>query len=243
MIATLLMLLAASADDAAHYDTHLTRAVAACEAIDPDAYQSGLWLNPDGYSSFYERSSCYQRRAVEFRQPALCEQVEERWSLFSSSWGISQENCEKLVAEKVANDREELLHIKARYQAGRVQLESVKVARNGNGRDYDFLPAFSGEHSGEYHLVFEVIDDGRVYRVLERSGHVAGDSNLRLYLPVVDLRSRYPAFEPGKPVRLRATMMLSVGMQKTNGWVTPTMLREVFPPGQRQQQLEAEVSF
>jgi hypothetical protein len=69
------------------YDTARTAAVSKCEAINPSEHQSGLLFNPDGYRSYYVRSECLQRTAVQFRDDTLCARVRQRRSLFSSSWG------------------------------------------------------------------------------------------------------------------------------------------------------------
>ena len=61
-----------------------------CQAIDPADYQSGLFFNPDGYRSYYVRSECFQKTAVQFRDEALCAEVRQRVSLLSSSWGYSR---------------------------------------------------------------------------------------------------------------------------------------------------------
>ena len=70
-----------------------------CQAIDPADYQSGLFFNPDGYRSYYVRSECFQKTAVQFRDEALCAEVRQRVSLLSSSWGYSRTRCRELVAQ------------------------------------------------------------------------------------------------------------------------------------------------
>jgi len=70
----------------------------------PAAYQSGLLFNPVGYRSYYLRSECFQRIAIEFRDQKLCDLVKPRHSLFSSSWGYSKAQCGKLVHEGLAAD-------------------------------------------------------------------------------------------------------------------------------------------
>src|SRR5215813_13557750 len=83
-------LLGAPAASAAGYEELRTGAVAACRAIEPAESQSGLLFNPDGYRSYYVRSECLQRAAVEFRDESLCAEVKQRRAWFSSSWGISR---------------------------------------------------------------------------------------------------------------------------------------------------------
>ncbi len=87
IMAVPIVLALATAAFGASYDEQRLAAVAACEAIDPRDYQSGLLFNPDGYRSYFVRSECFQRVAREFRDSSLCEQVRQRRSLFVSSWG------------------------------------------------------------------------------------------------------------------------------------------------------------
>lgn len=56
-----------------------------CQAIDPADYQSGLFFNPDGYRSYYVRSECFQKTAVQFRDDALCADVRQWVSLLSDA--------------------------------------------------------------------------------------------------------------------------------------------------------------
>ncbi|HVR14951.1 MAG TPA: hypothetical protein VMS25_01230 [Candidatus Limnocylindrales bacterium] len=121
-----------------------------CQAIDPADYQSGLFFNPDGYRSYYVRSECFQKTAVQFRDEALCAEVRQRVSLLSSSWGYSRTRCRELVAQGVASDRKTLDEIKRLYIKGAVTLRDFRVERNGNGRDFDIIPSFAGDYAHGY---------------------------------------------------------------------------------------------
>src|SRR5678810_955265 len=103
---------------ASDYADMRSRAVQACTAIDPSQSQSGLVFNPDGYRSYYVRSKCFQEAAIEFRDSTLCDQVTERRSLLSSSWGYTAARCRQLVAEGTAADRASLEATKTAYLAG-----------------------------------------------------------------------------------------------------------------------------
>ena len=134
----------------ASYDELKAAAVKTCQGVDPAEYQSGLLFNPDGYRSYYVRSECFQRIAVQFRDQTLCSRVKRRNSLFSSSWGYSSANCLKLVAEGEAADRKIVEEIKRRYAQGVMRLQDFRVEQNGNGRDFDIIPVFSGEFAHGY---------------------------------------------------------------------------------------------
>ena len=136
----------------ATYDELRAAAVKACQAIDPSQSRSGLFGNPDGYRSYYVQSECFQRAAVEFRDPALCSLVKRRLSFFSSSWGYSPPNCLKLVAEGVAADRAAIEDIKRKYLQAPVRLHDFRLERNGNGRDFDIIPVFGARLRLRLHL-------------------------------------------------------------------------------------------
>ena len=127
-----------------NYDELKAAAMQRCAAIDAAAYQSGSLFNPNGYRSFYLRSQCFQQAAVEFRDDKLCAEVNERRSLGFSSWGYSSTQCRKLVGEGIAEDRKVLAAIKHQYQHGALWLREFYIERNGNSRDYDFIPYFAG---------------------------------------------------------------------------------------------------
>ena len=142
---------------AADYSQLRATAIKKCEAIAPAEYQSGLFFNPDGYRSYYVRSECFQRTAVQFRDDTLCSNVKRRYSILSSSWGYSQENCRKLVAEGIAADRDSLEKVKREYRLNPVRLRDFRVERNGNGHDFDIIPSFTGSYGHGYVLRLEVL--------------------------------------------------------------------------------------
>jgi hypothetical protein len=135
---------------ASDYDEQRARALKECAAIDPSASQSGLIGNPEGYRSFYVRSECLQNAAVRFRDLKLCEQVKERRSLLSSSWGYSPRHCRELVTTGIAADRQALERMKREYLAGAMRLRDFLIKQNGNGRDFDVIPTFDGQKSDSH---------------------------------------------------------------------------------------------
>lgn len=221
-------------------------AVRRCEAIDPKEYQSGLLFNPDGHRSFYERSACFQRAAVLFRDPALCAQVKERRSLFSSSWGYSAKRCRELVAEGIAADREALEEMRGRYAKGAVRLRDFRLERNGNGRDFDIIPVFDPGYAHGYWLRFEIIDtedrDGAV--VLDASGfHLDGKNNIRIFVRQEDIRKRFVQFELDRIYRVRGTLTLDVGYGGQSGMRSDAFIERVFPAMERSRFVEKDVRF
>jgi hypothetical protein len=228
------------------YDELRSAAVKRCEAIDPSKHQSGLIFNPDGYRSFYVRSACFQDTAVTFRDESLCVQVKQRRSLFSSSWGYASKRCRQLVTEGMAADRKALEEQKSRYMKGAVRLRDFRIERNGNGRDFDIIPAFNTGYAHGYTLRFEIISapatTGSV--LLDTSGfYLDGNNNIRIFVRQSDIRRRFPHFELGHPYRVRATLILNVGNGGQGGRWSDAFIERVFPAAGRSTFLVKEVTF
>lgn len=217
-----------------------------CEAIDPAEYQSGLLFNPDGHRSFYARSVCFQNAAVKFRDAALCAQVKERWSLFSSSWGYSTKHCRELVAAGMAADRKSLEETKGHYKKGAVRLRDFRVVRNGNGSDFDIIPSLEPGYAHGYMLRFELIDaEGAGGGVLFASSgfHLKGGDNIWIFVRQADIRQRFPRFELQRTYRMRATLVLSIGFGGQGGMLSDAFIERVFPATERTQTLVKEIAF
>jgi hypothetical protein len=218
----------------ASYDEMHSAAVARCEAIDPSASQSGLLFNPDGYRSYYLRSECLQKTAVEFRDESLCRQVKQRWSLFSSSWGYSPGRCRDLVRGGIAEDEQALRTIKADYLRGPVALRDFRVDMNGNGRDFDIIPAFAGTYAHGYILTFEILRDGEPPVLFYSSGHhVDGQSNVNLYVRQSEIRERFPALALNHPYTVRGTVTLDVGNGTSPAHWSDAFVERIFPRRER----------
>jgi hypothetical protein len=220
-----------------------TAAVKRCEAIDPAEYQSGLALNPDGYRSFYVRSQCLQRAAVMFRDEPLCARVRERWSLLSSSWGYTSRHCRQLVAKGAAADRKALEEMKGRYLKGAVQLRDFRVERNGNGRDFDLIPAFDAGYAHGYTLRYEIVDAGGDVLIHSSGFYLGGNDNIRVFIRQADIRQRFPRFELERPYRLRGTLVLDVGNGGPVGMWSDPFIEGVFPVAERSKVLVKDVTF
>ncbi len=227
------------------YGDARSKAVKSCEATDPSQSESGLLFNPDGYRSYYVRSKCFQEAAVLFRDAALCEQVKERRSLVSSSWGYSPSRCRQLVTEGVAADRAALEGVKRGYVGGAIKLRDFRVERNGNGRDVDIIPAFIGTYAHGYTLTFELLPNPSAeFILLHTSGyHLDEKSNLRIYIPQTDIRQRFPAFSLNHPYSVRATVTLDVGYGGQSGYWSPAFIDGVFPARERSQSITRQAMF
>jgi len=222
-----------------------SRAVKACEAISPSESQSGLYFNPDGYRSYYVRSKCFQEAAVQFRDATLCDQVKRRWSLLSSSWGYAAERCRQLVAAGTATDRAELERMKASYASGGVKLRDFRVERNGNGRDFDIIPAFTGTYAHGYTLTFEILPAPPAPPLLlHTSGyHLDEKANLRIYVAQADIKQRFADFSLNRAYTVRATVTLDVGYGGQAGYWSPVFIEGVFPARERSHSVTRPVIF
>lgn len=124
-----------------------------CQTIDEKAYSTGMIFNPKGQVTMFERSRCFQELAAEERDPSLCDKVVERKSWFFDGSAISEKSCLERVAQRIEKDRQDfaskdfsLLH----------RLRSVGLARNGNGKDFDFELNTEGSTGGAYELELSV---------------------------------------------------------------------------------------
>ncbi len=241
-----LCLIAVAAGAGTDYIALREASVRRCEGIDPAKYQSGLLFNPEGYRSYYERSQCLQSAAVLFRDESMCEQVRRRSSLFFSSWGVSPEQCHKLVAEGVTADRATLEQMKRLYASDPIRLRDLHVERNGNGRDFDFIPVFSGSYAHGYTLTFEIMQAGSADTpvLLHSSGYyVDGTSKLRIYVRQADIRKVFPDFAPNRRYRVRATVTLDVGSGGVAGYWSDAFIEQTFPVRERTHSITIETTF
>jgi hypothetical protein len=242
--ALLALILFAGKLSATDYANRRANAVSTCEKIDAGEHQTGLLMNPDGYRSYYVRSECLQKAAVQFRDQSLCSQVRRRWSLFFSSWGISDSQCSKLVSEAITKDRAELQQVKQQYVAGAMRLISLRLVRNGNGRDFDFLPEFSGTYAHGYTLVIEILPPTKSPVLVHSSGYyVDSASNLRIYVRQSDIRARFPEFELDRRYTVRATLTLDIGSGGMDTYWSDEFLEQTFPTRERTQAITQDLEF
>jgi hypothetical protein len=228
------------------YVTARSTAVSKCEAIDPAAYQSGLYFNPDGYRSYYVRSECFQAAAVQFRDESLCARVRQRRSLFSSSWGYSPAQCRTLVAEGIKQDHSTLEGMRRLHSQDAVRLRAFQIERNGNGRDFDIVPVFYGNYAHSYVLTFEILGASNTAApvLFHSSGYYLDSrSNLRIYVRQADIRERFPGFALNRAYQVRATAVLDVGTGGPAGYWSDAFIERVFPIRDRSQSITRQTVF
>jgi len=136
--------------------------------------------------------------------------------------------------------------MKKRYQQGAVRLRDFRLERNGNGRDFDIIPSFTGDYAHGHILRFEVIPPniGKENVPLHSSGYyVDAKSNLRIFLTQEEIRKRFPDFALNRPYTMRATLVLDVGRGSQAGQWSDAFIERVFPAPARSQSLDREVRF
>jgi hypothetical protein len=181
-----------------------------------------------------------------FRDDTLCAEVRRRFSLLSSSWGYSQAQCHTLVAQGVAEDQKTLEEMKRMYVEKAVTLRDFRVERNGNGRDFDFIPWFTGEYAHGYRLSFEIVPThpGGLPVLIHSDGYwVDGHNDLRVFVRQEDIRRRFPDFALDHPYTVRATLILAVGNGGPSGYWSDAFIERVFPLRERSQAVRRELRF
>lgn len=211
-------------------------AIKNCQAIRSTDFQSGLWLNPEGYRSFYIRSECFQRAAEDFRDATLCDNVRERRDFFSSSWGYSKRNCLQLVRAKFEKDRASIEAEKTGYAQGPVRLTDFMIVANGNGKDFDIKPVFSAGYAHGYHLDVTLIDPqahGKSALIHSLGYYLNGQDNILIYLPTKDIYERFPQLSLDRPYTVRVQLTCSAGSSDMN----EVFINDVWPDKERSQTL------
>ena len=215
-----------------------------CESLSPTEYQTGLAFNPDGYRSYYVQSECFQNTAIQFRDSSLCDRVRRRLSLLWSSWGVSEAQCRKLVAQGMAADRAEIETEKQRYLAGPPRLRSFRIERNGNGRDFDILPEFTTGYPHGYRLTFEIVGVRAEPILVHSDGYYLDqNSSLRLFVRQSELRARFPELQLDHLYDVRATVTLSIGNGGMSGYWGDEFLESIFPARARSATLTVKCKF
>jgi hypothetical protein len=225
--------------EAGDYESRLAAALARCEQIPAMESHTGLIFNPDGYRSYYGRSACYQRLAVDFRDADFCEKVYRRYALFSSSWGYSEKNCRRLVREAVVGDRAEIERLKDAYSRAPVLAVDFKLQRNGNGRDFDLKPVFTDGFASGYSLEFLLLNSANEWISIYKQGVHLGSSEQRLnfYIKKGDIVALLPEFDDGQTYLMALDIIAAVPMGRGNARWPEAWLEQVWPQAERSQRL------
>ena len=203
-----------------------------------------MYFNPDGYRSFYVRSQCFQETAIRFRDRTLCGEVKRRSSLLASSWGYSASRCGTLVTDAIAGDRRALEDLKRRYLEAHATFRDFHIERNGNGRDFEFIPALEGGNAG-YGLTIDIVRPGSATPIrIHSSGYfVDASSNLQIYLRREDIQHQIRDFVSEVPYMVRATLTLSLPLGTGDALWSDAFIESVFPERERSQTVSRAIEF
>lgn len=182
------------------------RRLAECMNIPEHEYSTGLLFNPPGYKTYFHRSECIQRLAIDERDLALCDQAMERKSWFFDGSAISPGSCRTAVDRKLDEERAELEQF---LRSEPYRIESATIRRNGNGRDYDVLLDASGDYAARYSFSLGIRRATRLDAIFEDSSYYSSSTGTRhLLLRAADLEKRLGSGWRTKEWRLVATLTL-----------------------------------
>lgn len=111
-------------EDALDKINHI-RGVETCQSIPASTYESFLIFNPSNIQTYYFRSYCYQRVAVDTRDESLCDQVRERKALFLDGSGVSPAACRKGLDEIRNKDFAERVRPESVHKIQRVEITTA----------------------------------------------------------------------------------------------------------------------
>lgn len=195
-----LLLAAAFAGDAVAADASgATTGGHACAAIPADRYVTGLFFNPEGMQTYYQRARCYQELAVRLRDPAVCARVEERRSWFLDGSAISPGACREAVAAQRRRDAAAATRLRPPQR-----LKDIAVVRDNNGRDFDVLVRTTGGDGAGLRLTLVLLDATGRPHVLHSAPQPMDDrpAELSIFIPA----ERIPAAAAGGTLRLHASL-------------------------------------
>ena len=240
----MLLLVLFSAWAQADFASRLSAAQLRCEAVPALEAHSGLLFNPKGYRSYYGRSACYQRLAVDFRQPEFCKKVWRRFSIFSSSWGYSEDNCLKLFDQAVVDDAESIAIIRAAYRRGPVRLTAAVLRNNGNRRDFDLLPTFSAGFSSSYLLTFYIVNkQGDKVQIAEQGFYLGeAEPEISLYIKQNDIIGRLDGFDEQQEYEMLFDLRLMLPLGRAGAVWPPQWVDSFWPESEWVQHLKLKQS-
>lgn len=231
-----LALVAIVAGDCAAAPSNRGELQARCAAIDADRYVTGLIGNPDGMQTYYERSRCLQEAAVTLRAPALCDGVRERHSWFFDGSAFSPKACRILVARQLRHDVAATAKLPPPQR-----LQSVAVARDGNGRDFDVSVRTAGGDGIGMRLRLALVTANGTESVVYDQIQAMGNSPeaLRLLLPGAAVARALAVQSPGTSLRLRARLEKTMTSDTERavyshapGWPRVSIAETAFDPAQ-----------
>jgi len=219
----------------AGYQEQLERALSNCEKTPAFKSRSGLFFNPQGYQAYWERSACYQKLAIKFRQSSYCKKVFQRYTIFSSSSGYSRQNCKQQVAEEREKDEAYLLSLKNKFARGPAILVDLDIIKNGNSKDYDVIPLFTSGYKSSYEMTFSLIDQHATRYDIDKTSFVLGEEKpkIRWFIPRKIFDDAMPGFDDTDQYIVESWLTASVPVGRANVTWDPRWVESVWPRKER----------
>jgi hypothetical protein len=138
------------------------KGVETCQSIPSHTYNTFLIFNPSDYQTYYFRSECYQKVALQTRDVKLCDQVKERKSFFLNGSAVSQQACLKAVNNQESQDFAERVKPESIHK-----IEKVEINPTLSG-DFDVKVFPAGTLWGTYKFSVSLLDSsGKFIGILD----------------------------------------------------------------------------
>jgi hypothetical protein len=149
------------------------------------------------------------------------------------------------VRDGIAGDRRAVETVKRDYLTGPMRLHDFRVERNGNGRDFDIIPELAGSYAHGYVITFELLtrDPPAAIPIHSSGYYLDPTSNLRIFVPQIDIARRFADFARARTYVVRATVTLDVGFSGQSGYWSDAFIERVFPLRERSHSITKEVRF
>ena len=128
------------------------RGIETCQSISPNTYDTFLIFNPSDYQTYYFRSECYQKVAIQTRDEKLCDEVRERKSLFLNGSAVSREACLVAIKNQQGQDFSERVKPESIHKIDKIE---ISASQAGNF-DVKVFPA--GMLWGTYKFSVSLLD-------------------------------------------------------------------------------------
>lgn len=125
-----------------------------CNKISTFSYDTGLIFNPENKQTFYLKSECYLKVAVEERDSTICNKVIERKSIFFNGTGISKNSCILEVQALQQNDNDEKVGVDDIHI-----IKNVFINHKNRHTILELEIITEGAPKGRYDLSFNLYDN------------------------------------------------------------------------------------
>lgn len=181
------------------YDEKLVGMINRCNAIpEKETVSLGIGVLPAS-PSYYRRSQCFYKLAIEERRPELCAHVKR---LQSPQYTAG--NCREKVEEKIVADRAYAESFNGVHHT----IEKARFRRNNNGRDFDFVITITGDKRICYLMEWTI---GSRVLYSDSETFFAERAQKFYYLPKKDLLNKLKGLPIDQPHTVTITLTKNIG--------------------------------